>query len=223
MSAPLRLALFDVDGTLVDSLGMIVSAMDQAFEALALTPPPREDVAAIIGLSLEHVFLRLAPEQPAETQTRLAEAYRNAFVRIDTKETSLYPGARAALDRLSQIDTLFLGVATGKSRRGLDRMLTAHGLTGRFVTEQVSDHHPSKPHPAMVTTALAECGVAAAHAVMIGDTVFDIEMGRAAGVRTLGVAWGYHPVSSLRAAGADLIIETWDDVDAALDALWEHV
>jgi phosphoglycolate phosphatase len=113
-----------------------------------------------------------------------------------------------------------LGVATGKSRRGLSHILDAHGLNAHFVTTQVADDHPSKPHPSMLLAALAETGTEAARAVMIGDTTFDIEMGLAAGMATVGVAWGYHPVAELAAAGADTVIARFDDLVPALDDLW---
>ena len=111
-----------------------------------------------------------------------------------------------------------LGIATGKSRRGLDHVLAAHGLAPMFATTQVADDHPSKPHPSMIRAALAETGADPAQSVMIGDTSFDMDMGRAAGVRTIGVSWGYHPRAAL--AGADAVIDGFDALEAALDQLW---
>ena len=116
-----------------------------------------------------------------------------------------------------------MGVATGKARRGLDHAYDAHNLRHFFVTSQTADNHPSKPHPSMLRAALSETGADAAHAVMIGDTSFDMEMGRAAGYRTIGVTWGYHPREGLIAAGADLLIDTYADLAAALDELWGTV
>ena len=113
-----------------------------------------------------------------------------------------------------------MGVATGKSRRGLDHVLEAHGLRRFFVTEQVADHHPSKPHPSMVQAALAETGVAPEDAVMIGDTSFDIDMGRAAGVRTVGVGWGYHGAGRLERA--DIVIDAFSALPAALETVWKR-
>jgi phosphoglycolate phosphatase len=113
-------------------------------------------------------------------------------------------------------DGWLLGVATGKSDRGLERCLDHHGIKGLFVTLQTADRHPSKPHPSMVYQALADAGAEATNAVVIGDTVFDIHMGKAAGTRTIGVNWGYHPVDELRAAGADAIAESMDELAALL-------
>ena len=118
----------------------------------------------------------------------------------------LFPGTIAMLDVLGRHDDLLLGVATGKSRRGLDRVLDLHDLRGRFVTTQVADDHPSKPHPAMVLAALDAVGCRPGDAVMIGDTAFDMDMARAAGVATIAVSWGYHPVDRLEAAAPDVMV-----------------
>jgi phosphoglycolate phosphatase len=108
-------------------------------------------------------------------------------------------------------------VATGKSDRGLERCLDHHGIKGLFVTLQTADRHPSKPHPSMVWQALADAGAEAADAVVIGDTVYDIHMGKAAGCRTIGVAWGYHPLDELSAAGADHLVETMEELMHAIE------
>ena len=218
----LRLALFDVDGTLIDSQNHIFQAMTEAFAAMDRPVPPRAEVLSIVGLSLPQAMARLAPDLPESQADEMVEHYKAAFagLRVGGGLSPLFPGARGVLDRLSRVPTLLLGLATGKSRRGLDHVLAGHDLVGRFQTEQVADHHPSKPHPAMAMAALAETGVAAADALMIGDTVFDMEMGRSAGMRTLGVAWGYHRVEDL-APHADLIIDSFDTLPEALETLWE--
>jgi phosphoglycolate phosphatase len=99
-----------------------------------------------------------------------------------------------------------LGVATGKSDRGLFHCLESHGLLDHFVTLQTADRHPSKPHPSMIEHAMAEAGADAAVTVMIGDTSFDMAMGVNAGVRALGVDWGYHTPEELMAAGAEMVV-----------------
>lgn len=215
----LRLVIFDVDGTLVDSQAEILAAMAAAFASEGLPAPDRADILGIVGLSLDVAFSRLLPAADNAQQARLVRAYKEAFVglRASGQELGpLYPGARAALDALAAQDHTLLAVATGKSRRGLDKVLDRHDLRGLFQSEQVADHHPSKPHPSMVLTALAETGVAPARAVMVGDTSFDMEMGRAAGVSTIGVPWGYHPVGSL---AADRIIDDFAALPATLDDL----
>lgn len=199
----MKLFIFDVDGTLIDSQHHIHGAMTHAFEAVGLPPLPLSQVLQIVGLSLPVAMARLAPEADAATQARLVAEYKNAFQIARLREAApLYPGARDCLEALACRDDWLLAVATGKSRRGLDAMIEAHGLHGMFVSLQTADGHPSKPHPAMVLAALDEAGVAPADAVMIGDTSFDMEMGRAAGVTSWGVDWGYHDSALLHDAGA---------------------
>lgn len=216
-----RLVIFDVDGTLVDSQAHIVGAMTRAFTAQGLAPLPRETVLSIVGLSLPQAVARLLPDAAPALCGAVVESYKDSFAMLRAQDASpLYPGARETLEALRARDDVLLGVATGKSRRGLDHLMAAHGLQGWFVTCQVADDHPSKPHPSMLLTALDETGASADGAVMIGDTVFDIEMGRAAGVRTLGVSWGYHPVAALEQAGADRVIHGFEALIPALDAGW---
>lgn len=221
-----RLVVFDVDGTLVDSQRIILASMTHAFAAIGAAAPPDAEVLAIVGLSLPEAMAVLAPALPAAARAALVEGYRDSFVAARAAggaeaAAPLYPGALAALKRLAEREGVSLGVATGKARRGLDHLLAAHGLRGFFDTEQTADGHPSKPHPSMLQAALGETGCRAERAVMVGDTEFDVAMGRAAGFATVGVAWGYHPRARLEAAGADVIIEDFAALDAALERLWE--
>lgn len=216
----MKLVIFDVDGTLVDSQAMILAAMAAAFGAEGLDCPPREQVLSIVGLSLPVALARLAPEQPLARQERLVAGYKASFnaARIGGQSSPLYPGARAVIESLRARDDVLLGIATGKSRRGLDGLLEAHGFTGWFVTRQVADDHPSKPHPSMLHTALGETG--ATQAVMVGDTTFDMEMARNAGLPAVGVNWGYHPPAALAGAGAAVVLSSFAGLPAALEAVW---
>ena len=203
------LAIFDVDGTLVDSQNHIAASMEFAHEQAGIPCPERPKLLEIVGLSLPEAFRHLHPELPETAIAALVTGYKGAFHAIRTqpdahKAAPLFPGVAEGLDKLSDAGIL-IGAATGKSRRGLDATLETHGLTRHFVTTQCADNHPSKPHPSMVLTAVAEAGADPARSVMIGDTEFDIAMGRAAGVATVGVVWGYHAPERLRAAGADTI------------------
>ncbi|MEC8196030.1 MAG: HAD-IA family hydrolase [Pseudomonadota bacterium] len=220
----LKLVIFDVDGTLVDSQGLIVEAMNLAFEGQGLAPPSREDTLSIVGLSLDVAMFKLLPEADAALRARLVDGYRQGYMqrRAETGVTQSSPffaGARDVLERLRGQDDILLGVATGKSRRGLDKLIEGHGLRGMFVTRQVADDHPSKPHPSMITTALAETGVEARDAVMIGDTSYDMEMAAAAGVAGIGVGWGYHARDALGAARH--VVEDFAALENALAQLWE--
>lgn len=228
MSRALRLIIFDVDGTLVDSQSDIIAAMTHAFENATQPTPAPAAILGIVGLSLPEAMLRLAPDLPAATHAKMVNWYKDAYIgiRMDLRQQTgtaqsspLYPGARAAIDALSATPENILGVATGKSRRGLDKLLEAHDLTGVFTTLQVSDFHPSKPHPAMLHAALTETGIAARDAVMIGDTSFDMDMAAAAGITGIGVSWGYHPVSALGAARH--IIDDFSQLPDCLHDIYE--
>ena len=223
MSGP-RLIVFDVDGTLIDSQHLILAAMEFAFATAGHPMPEREVVLSVVGLSLPEAMAALASHLPEPETLRLAGHYRDSFHNQrqtggDAADAPLFPGARAALERLAAAPQTRLGVATGKARRGLDHVLALHGLAGFFATLQTADGHPSKPHPSMLLAALAETGCEPRRTVMVGDTEFDIAMGRAAGMATIGVAWGYHPRERLRAAGADAIIDSFAALDAAVDRL----
>lgn len=214
----MKLVVFDVDGTLVDSQHHICRAMAAAFEGAGLAPLDRAQVLEIVGLSLPVAVARLAPGADSRTQARIVAGYRAAFMAARlTDSAPLYPGALDCLDRLARLDGLSLAVATGKSRRGMAAMIEAHGLEGRFVSVQTADDHPSKPDPAMLLAALDDAGVAAAQAAMIGDTTFDMLMAAAAGVAGIGVAWGYHPAQALGGAGARLVAADFGALTAAIE------
>ena len=214
----MRLVVFDVDGTLVDSQNHITHAMGFAFDQVGLTPLPKSQVLSIVGLSLPVAVAQLAPDVDADTQARIVAGYKESFMRARLDSAApLYPGAMECLDRLSDRDDLLLAVATGKSRRGLDAMIAAHGLQGRFLSLQTADGHPSKPHPSMLHAARAETGTEAGRAVMVGDTSFDMEMAQAAGLAGFGVSWGYHPAHALQDAGAIRILDDFTGLTTAIE------
>jgi phosphoglycolate phosphatase len=180
-------------------------------------------VLSIVGLSLPEAMAVLAPDAQPDTRARMVEAYKDGYMTLRAQtgaaqSSPLYPGVRAMLDHLAAQDHILLGVATGKSRRGLDKLIEAHDLKGLFVTEQVSDHHPSKPHPAMLLAALAETGLDPHASAMIGDTSYDMEMAHAAGIAGIGVSWGYHDPSRLRTAAH--VLDDISALPAALDKVW---
>lgn len=152
----------------------------------------------------------LLPEAETALHDSLAATYKNAFHRHRAEGLVEEPLFDGIAETISYLETAGwkLGVATGKSDRGLRLCLERHGLLTRFVTLQTADRHPSKPHPAMLQTAMSEAGAAPEATVMIGDTSFDMMMAAAAGVHPLGVAWGYHAPEELQAAGARVVVET---------------
>lgn len=223
MTQPLKLVVFDVDGTLVDSQGDIKASMVAAFEGLGLKPPKPELILSIVGLSLDVAMAKLAPNARDGQIDQLVEGYKTAYMTnraANGVEVSspLYPNVRKVLDELHARDEVLLGVATGKSRRGLDKLLDGHRLRDRFVTEQVADHHPSKPNPSMLEAALRESCVEARYAVMVGDTSYDMEMARAAGLLAIGVSWGYHARAQL--TDAHIIIDDIRHLPGLLDQVW---
>ncbi|EZP70413.1 HAD family hydrolase [Sphingomonas paucimobilis] len=199
-----RLAVFDCDGTLVDSQHSICTAMTRAFEGEKLAAPDRAAILSVVGLSLPLAIARLLPDAEEDYHLHLSEGYKRAFQHLRRENMvsePLYPGM-AALIRDLDADGWLLGVATGKSDRGLALCLEHHGIAAHFVTLQTADRHPSKPHPSMLLSAMADAGASPETTVMIGDTSYDIDMALAAATRALGVGWGYHQPAELVAAGA---------------------
>jgi phosphoglycolate phosphatase len=215
-----KLIIFDIDGTLIDSQNLIVEAQRRTFAAHGLEPPTRERSLSIVGLSLLEAFTVLVgPGGPAK---EMVESYRSAFqsvVKDPRFHEPVFEGALETLRALHRREDTLLGIATGKSRRGVERLLARSGWGRLFATIQTADDAPSKPHPAMIRQAMAETGVAAEDTFMIGDSTYDMLMTRAAGATAIGVSWGYHERDDLRRAGAAAIVERYDEVVPVLDAL----
>ena len=219
----MKLVIFDCDGTIVDSQSGIVLSMNHAFEVLKLTPPTRAQTLAVVGLSLPEAFAALAPKADYETRRELAEHYKSAFRdmnRDPAEHEVLFPGAKEAIAALAAREDVVLGIATRKSKRGVDRLIEREGWHGHFVTIQTADDHPSKPHPSMIRQAMSETASGPSDTIMIGDTTYDIEMARAAGAGAIGVTWGYHRKDELVEAGAHLIIDGYEALPGGLDRLF---
>ncbi len=222
----LKLVVFDVDGTLIDSQEFIKEGMRRAFRAMDWELPSDADILSIVGLSLFEAVHQLKPDVSEDEIHSGAEHYKQSFIDLRRERggeasAPLYPGARDALEGLHARDELLMGVATGKAKRGLDHAYEAHQIGHFFVTHQTADDHPSKPHPSMLQRALYETGCNAHNGIMIGDTEFDMAMGRAAGFATIGVSWGYHALDRLHRGGADIVIDRFDDLTAAIQEIWE--
>ncbi|MBO6796706.1 HAD-IA family hydrolase [Maricaulis sp.] len=220
MTSQLKLAIWDIDGTIIDSRKIIQRAMNSAFERAGLGGIDYDRTRTIVGLELTEAVLKLAPvDYPAERIPQLATFYKEAFVEQRQEpgfEEPLYDGALETIERLADAGWL-LGVATGKARRGLDIVFGHHDLHKYFQTFQTVDGGPGKPHPRMILDAMGETGTDPHQAVMIGDTMFDMQMGRNADVHTLGVSWGFHTVDEVRDGGAHEVHHTFDTLNTALD------
>lgn len=213
VNPPWRLVVFDCDGTLVDSQHTIVASMTAAWHVHGLYGPAPDAIRRVIGLPLEVAIARLAPTQRSGQVQSLGDAYRKAFLRLQTQRDyhePLYPGVHKVLCWLEQAGIL-MGVATGKGRRGLVATLDRHGLTSRFVTLQTSDRVRGKPDPDMLYQAMDVAGISPSHTVMVGDTVYDMEMAANANVDAVGVSWGYHSSCELSAVGAYAVIDSFDE------------
>ena len=216
------LVIFDVDGTIVDSQELIVAAQRTAFEAHGLTPPDRRASLSIVGLSLPEAFTVLAgPDGPVEALIgSYTEAFR-ALLASPAYQEPLFPGAGETIAWLNGRPDIVLGIATGKSRRGVARLVGRYGWEGIFATIQTADDAPSKPHPGMILRALAETGTDPSRAVMIGDSTFDMTMARAAGIGAIGVTWGYHAPQALLDAGAQAMVGSYAELRRHLDSVLE--
>jgi phosphoglycolate phosphatase len=219
----LRLAVFDCDGTLVDSQASIISSMMAAFKAHSHPAPEAESVRRLVGLPLRVAMERLLPHADPEEHVKLETGYKEAFRELRRRgEVSdpLYPGALEVLDVLEE-DGWLLGVATGKGHVGLMLTLETHGLENRFQTLQTADSAPGKPDPGMLLNAMRDTGADAKATVMIGDTTFDMEMAVNSGTMAIGVSWGYHPHDHLHSAGALVVIDEFRVLPETLKSFGE--
>jgi phosphoglycolate phosphatase len=217
-----RLVIFDMDGTLIDSQAHIVAAMTAAFENVEQEIPQRSQLLSVVGLSLPSAFEVLVPGLTGAAYTQMQDAYRAHSRSIPLDESApLYSGAREALERLSHREDLALAVATGASKRGMMRALSMNDVDEFFDTAHCADGHPSKPNPSMAQACMIDCGAKPEQTIVVGDTSYDMEMGQAARCASLGVLWGNHGHDALLASGARAVIETFEQLDAALDTIWE--
>ena len=217
-----RLAIFDCDGTLVDSGAPIYAALKTSLEQSGIPVPPAFISRRVIGLSLAEAMAALLPDESSERHLQLADDYRRAFKDLRAAgevEEPLFDGVLDLLDSL-EADGWLLAVATGKSDRGLAHCLDRHAIHARFVSLQTADRHPSKPHPSMVEEAIADAGAAPQSTIVIGDTSFDMAMAANAGVIGIGAGWGYHEPQELIEAGAIAVAEAPLDV---LNLIRSHV
>jgi len=220
----LHLAVFDLDGTIVDSQEMIVAGMYAASDLLRVARPRPEAVRRVVGLPLLQAIETVFPEASSDEALMLTETYKQTIIDMRARgeeNEPLFPGALEALEALDQTGWL-LGIATGKPMRGLVNTMKPYGLLDRFVTLQTADTGPGKPSPDMLLRAMSETGADRERTIMIGDTTYDMEMARNAGTAAVGVAWGYHEVEELTDAGAHIVVQSFSDLPSALDKIRER-
>lgn len=212
-----ELIVFDWDGTLMDSTARIVTAVQAAIATSGLPERTPEEIRAIIGLGLDEAVEVLYPDAAEEARRRLARIYGEVFVQaVVSTPAELFPGATGVLQRLERSSCL-LAIATGKSRAGLQRDLDQTGVGEYFVSLRTVDECPSKPDPSMLEQVMSECGVEPRGTLVVGDTLFDLEMAANAGVDALGVGWGAHPPERLLQAHPLDVVHDFDELDRWLD------
>lgn len=208
---PFDLLVFDWDGTLMDSLGSIVACTRATLAELGLPPLEEEAIRQSIGLGIDDMVERLSPGGGAAQAAAVKRCYRDLWLSTYRERPVLFAHAEPLLAELEAAGYL-LAVATGKSRRGLDRDLAATGLAPRFHATRTVDEAPSKPHPGMLLSLLDELGVAPRRALMIGDSVWDLQMAANAGVPAVGIATGGYRHGELLAHGAAGCVECLEEL-----------
>ena len=206
----MKLVLFDCDGTLVDSVGLIHEVMARTFMHFGYDRPDVSLTKSIIGLTLDIAIARMQGKPHVDDEALAMTAHYKAIfagVRAEAGfQEPLFDGISAMIATLAQRQELLMGAVTGKSRRGLNLIMDTHGFRKHFIVSRTADDCPSKPHPAMVTECCDETGMVPADTIVIGDAIYDMQMAKAAGAKAIGVAWGYASVDDLWKAGADAIV-----------------
>ncbi|MGL4728600.1 MAG: HAD-IA family hydrolase [Bosea sp. (in: a-proteobacteria)] len=215
----MKLILFDMDGTLIDSAALLLAAQAETCRLHGIPHPGREAGLEVVGLTLDlAIGVLIGTDKP---EADMAETYKRVFHELRLSgdpayAEPLFPGVKEGLERLSQRDDMLLGIATGKSMRGYTYVAERYGWERLFSTVQTADTAPSKPHPGMILQALTETGCDAAETLMVGDSHHDMEMAVAAHVAGIGVSWGFMPVDRLMKAGSAKIITRFDQIDALI-------
>jgi phosphoglycolate phosphatase len=216
----MRLIIFDMDGTLIDSVALIVETMTAAFEAVGEPAPTAAAIRSVSGITAKDALAILTPGADEARVLRLTDSYRNQYrSRAGRAREALFDGALATLERLRHAPDTILAVATGKGHSSAVALLNEHGIRDWFNSVETPTHNRGKPDPQMIETAMAKTGASKSETVMIGDTVHDIRMAKAARVKAIGVAWGYHSVVELEAAGADMIVERFEALEGTITKL----
>lgn len=211
MSRRYDLLIFDWDGTLMDSIARIVNCFGNACADVGLPVPPESAMRHVIGLGLSEAVDVLLPGVDHALRERVVARYREHFLHIDQTAMPLFDGVRAGLEEFINRGYL-LAVATGKSRRGLDRVLQETGMGSLFVATRCADEAFSKPHPKMLHDLLDYTGLISEHALMVGDTTYDLQMARTAAMDSLAVSYGVHSRETLLVHAPLACLDSFDEV-----------
>lgn len=219
----MRLIVFDLDGTLIDSVTHFVETVTESFTAVGQPVPDETTIRSVSGITAWDAMALLAPGASRTRVDEILDSYRTHYrARAGVQREPLFPGALDLLDGLQSDPDTILAVATGKGYQGAITLLERHGIIGRFDSIQTPDHNRGKPDPMMIETAMSRVGADRRQTVMIGDTIHDMRMARAAGVGGIGVAWGYHTTDELLREGAGALVQRFDEIDATIAGLLEQ-
>lgn len=206
----MKLALFDCDGTLVDSGRLIHEVMSRTFEHHGLERPHYDATKSIIGLTLDTAIARIMGHEEVDDRIlAMTQHYKDIYAPVRSEPAFREPMFEGIAEMMAVLEArhdVVIGAVTGKDRRGLNLIVDAHNFHRTFTVSRTASDCPSKPDPAMVLECCAEIGIAPSDTVVIGDAIYDILMAKAAGAKAVGVSWGYGPVADLRASGADAIV-----------------
>ncbi|MGB7335856.1 MAG: HAD-IA family hydrolase [Salaquimonas sp.] len=207
----MKLVLFDVDGTLIDSQAIIHESMRQTFLRFGRQEPDISETRSIIGLTLDRAIATILNQDITEEILAMTAEYKSCYLELANRkdmQSLPFAGIPEMIDRLAQRDDLMLGIVTGKSRRGVRKLLEQSQFQGRFVVSRCADDCPSKPHPAMVKECCEEVGMSPFNTIVIGDTGFDMQMAGSAGAKSIGVTWGYHAEQRIVDGGAGYMVRS---------------
>lgn len=215
----MKLVLFDVDGTLIDSQAIIHESMRLTFIRFGFEEPHIESTRSIIGLTLDFAIATILGREIDDEVLAMTAEYKSIYLdlaKLEEMQSLPFRGIPEMIDRLAKRNDILLGIVTGKSRRGVRNLMTQSHFEGRFVVSRCADDCPSKPHPAMVRECCEDVGMSPFNTIVIGDTGFDMEMARSAGATAIGVTWGYHPKDRISSGGADYIANSVDALEQTI-------
>ncbi len=215
----IKLVIFDLDGTLIDTVSLVVNSLSAAFNHFGYIPPSEKEIRSISGLRIDIALRQLAPNLSNEQLNLVGEKYRQNYLHsaLSANREPLFEGALELIDELSRRDNFLMAIATGKPMAGTKRILKEHNIINYFSSLQTPDNNKSKPNPQMIYSAMEKVGAKKENSLMIGDTVHDMHLAKNANVKSIAVGWGYHTKEELIKAGADSFTDRFDNLLKKID------